>query len=163
MAADHSGCWISTNGRLLHIDSTGRLRLVLRAPLGDVATGAGSAWLAESTEVLRVDERSGHVHVLHTGTIRPGGFQHDLAAGGHTLWVLNDAGRAHTTVQRFDARTGRRTGSVSVPGIADTLVVRPDALWVATVIAPAAKPATGYDVIRINPDTLLRTLLVHVV
>ena len=163
MAADDSGCWISTNGRLLHIDPSGRLRPVLRAPLGDVATGAGSVWLAESTEVLRVDERSGRVHMLHTGRIRPGGFQHDLAASDHALWVLNDAGRAHTTVQRFDARTGSRTGSVSVPGIADALVVRPDALWVATVIAPAAKPATGYDVIRINPDTLRRTLLIHIV
>ena len=49
-----------------------------------------------------------------------------------------------------------------MPGIGDALIVKPHALWVATVIAPAARPATGYDVIRINPHTLRRTLLIHI-
>jgi hypothetical protein len=50
-----------------------------------------------------------------------------------------------------------------VPGIAEPLIVKPDAIWIATVIAPPPnRPANGYDVIRINPDTLRRTLLVHV-
>ena len=136
---------------------------MLRAPLGDVATGAGSVWLAETTSVLRIDERSGRVQTLHTGRIRPGGFQHDLAADENALLVLNDAGRAHTIVRRFDPRTGRATGSVSVPGIADAIVVKPNALWVATVIAPAPKPATGYDVIRLDPHTLRQTLRIHIV
>jgi hypothetical protein len=34
---------------------------------------------------------------------------------------------------------------------------------VATVIAPPAKPATGYDVVRLAPQTLHRTLLIHIV
>lgn len=163
MAADSSGCWISTTGWLLHIDTAGRLHRVVRAPLGDVATGAGAAWLARTTSVLRIDEQSGQVRTLVTGRLRPGGFQHDLAAGDNALWALNDGGRAHTTVVRFDLRTGRMTGSVEVPDIADALVVKRHAVWVATVIAPAARPATGYDVIRINPRTLRRTLLIHIV
>jgi len=46
--------------------------------------------------------------------------------------------------------------------IADALIVKPEAIWIATVIAPPNQPANGYDVIRINPHTLRRTLLVHV-
>lgn len=162
MAADASGCWISTNGWLLHIDSKGRLHRVLRAPLGDVATGAGAAWLPRTTSVLRVDEHSGQVRTLPTGRLRLGGFQHDLAAGPNALWALTDTGRAHTKLTRFDPQTGRVTGSVSVPGIADAVVARRTAVWVATVIAPAAKPATGYDLIRIDPRTLHRITLIHV-
>jgi len=30
------------------------------------------------------------------------------------------------------------------------------------VAAPAAKPATGYDLIRIDPHTLRRTMLIHI-
>jgi hypothetical protein len=49
-----------------------------------------------------------------------------------------------------------------MPGIADALIVKPDAIWIAALIAPANMPASGYDVIRINPHTLRRTLLIHV-
>jgi hypothetical protein len=94
--------------------------------------------------------------------LRLGGFQHDLAAGDGALWALNNAGRTHTTLERFDLQTGRTTGSLDVPGIADALIVKPDAIWIATVIAPPNQPANGYDVIRINPRTLRRALLVHV-
>jgi hypothetical protein len=163
MAADPSGCWISTTGRLLHIDMNGRLHQVLQAPLGDVATGAGAAWLPRTTSVLRIDEQSGQVRTLITGRLRPGGFQHDLAVGANALWALNDAGRARTTVERFDLRIGHETGAVVVPGIADALVVRGNAVWIATVIAPAARPAIGYDVVRLDPRTLRRTLLIHIV
>jgi hypothetical protein len=163
MAADASGCWISTNGWLLHIDTAGRLHHVLRAPLGDIATGAGAAWLPRTTSVLRIDEHAGQVRTIVTGRPKPGGFQHDLAVGANALWALNDAGRAHTTIDRYDLRTGRKTANVSVPGIADALVVKPGDLWVATVIAPAAKPATGYDVIRLDPHTLRQTLRIHIV
>jgi hypothetical protein len=163
MAADASGCWISATGWLLHIDTAGRLHHVLRAPLGDIATAAGAAWLPRTTSVLRIDEHSGRVRTLLTGRLRPGGFQHDLAVGANALWGLNDAGRAHTTLDRYDLHTGRKTGSVRVPGIADALVVKPHVVWVATVIAPPAKPATGYDVIRLDPLTLRRSLLIHIV
>jgi hypothetical protein len=161
MAADASGCWISSTGWLLHIDTGGRLHHVLHAPLGDVATGAGAAWLPRSTSVLHIDEHTGNVRTLVTGPLRLGGFQHDLAVGTNALWALNDAGRSHTTVDRYDLRNGRKTGSITVPGIADALIAKPDAVWVATVIAPPAKPATGYDIIRLDPHTLRRTLLVH--
>ncbi len=162
MAADASGCWISTNHWLIHIDPAGRVHRVLQAPLGDVSTGAGAAWLPQATTVLRIDEHSGTIRTLHTGRLRLGGFQHDLAAGAGALWALNDAGRAHTTLERFDLQSGRLTGSLDVPGIADALIVTPDAIWIAAVIAPTNMPASGYDVIRINPLTLRRTLLIHV-
>jgi hypothetical protein len=162
MAADASGCWISTNHWLIHIDPAGRIHRVLQAQLGDVSTGAGAAWLPQAATVLRVDEHSGQIRTLHTGRLRLGGFQHDLAAGAGALWALNDAGRAHTTLERFDVSSGRLTGSLDVPGIADALIVNPDAIWIAAVIAPPNMPASGYDVIRINPHTLRRTMLVHV-
>ncbi len=162
MAADSSGCWISTDQWLLHIDSTGRIHRVIHAQLGDISTGAGAAWLPQTASVLRIDERTGEIRALYTGRLRLGGFQHDLAAGDSALWALNNSGRAHTTVQRLDPRTGRVTGRVDVPGIADAINVKPNAVWVATVIAPAARPATGYDVIRIDPHTLRRTLLIRI-
>jgi hypothetical protein len=93
MAADASGCWISTNHWLIHIDPAGRVHRVLQAQLGDVSTGAGAAWLPQATTVLRIDEHNGTIHTLHTGRLWLG-FQHDLAAGAGALWALNDAGRA---------------------------------------------------------------------
>lgn len=162
MAADGSGCWISGVGRLLHVDPAGRLHRVLQAPLGDVATGAGAVWLPRATSVVRIDERTGRIRTLHTGPLRLGGFQHDFAAGDASLWALTDGGRFHTTLERFDPGDGRRTGRIDVPGIADALVVEPHAVWVATVIAPPNRPATGYDVIRLDPDSLRRTLLVRI-
>lgn len=162
MAADAGGCWISTGRWLLHIDPAGHLHRVLQAPLGDVSTGAGAVWLPRATSVLRLDEHSGQIRTLHTGTLRLGGFQHDLAAGDGALWALNNAGRSHTTIERLDPRNGHRTGQVDVPGITDALIVKPNAVWVATVIAPPNRPASGYDIIRLNPHTLHRNLLVHV-
>jgi hypothetical protein len=161
MAADQSGCWLSATGWVLHIDNDGRIHHVVRAPLGDIATGNGAAWLPRTTSVLRIDERSGNVTTVVTGPLRPGGFQHDLAVGADALWALNEAGRNRSNVDRYDLRTGRKSGRVSVPGIADALVVKPHAIWVATVIAPPSRPATGYDVVRLDPRTLRRTLLVH--
>jgi hypothetical protein len=162
MAADASGCWISTDHWLLHIDAGGRVHHVLRAQLGDVSTGSGAAWLPQAASVIRIDEYSGRIRTLHTGRLRLGGFQHDLATGDGALWALNDAGRSHTTLERLNLQSGARTGRVSVPGIADALVVKPDALWIATVIAPPNQPASGYDIIRLDPHTLRPTLLVHV-
>ena len=161
MAADGSGCWISTERWLLRIDRAGRVHRVLRAPLGDVATGGGAAWLPLARSVLRVDERTGDVRTFRTGRLRLGGFQHDLSVGDGSLWALS-AGRAGSRLLRFDLRTGRRTGAVGVRGIADAVVVRPHGVWVATVIAPPARSATGYEVARFDPSSLRRTLLVHV-
>jgi hypothetical protein len=161
IAADANGCWISTDRRLLQIDRDGRLRQVLRAELGDVATGAGAVWLPQAASVLRIDERTRRIRTLDTGRLELGGFQHDLTAGDGVLWALDHAGRSRSTLVRLDARTGRRTGRADVPGIADALVVKPDAVWVATVIAPANRAASGYDVIRLDPRTLRRTLLVQ--
>jgi hypothetical protein len=162
MAADASGCWVSTNGRLLHIDLAGRMSLAVRAPLGDVATGDGAAWLARSTSVLRVDERTGAVSTVVTGRLVPGGFQHDLAASGGALWVLQQSAGRNASLLRFDVRTGRRTGRVPLRGIADALVVGPRGVFVATVIAPPGHVATGYDVFRIDPRTLRRTLVARI-
>jgi hypothetical protein len=162
MAADASGCWISADHWLLHIDAGGGVHRVLRARLGDVSTGLGAVWLPQAASVIRIDEHSGQIRTLHTGPLRLGGFQHDLAAGDAALWALNDAGRAQTTLERFNLQNGARTGNVRVPGIADALVVTPDALWLAAVIALPNQPARGYDIIRLDPRTLRRTLLVHV-
>lgn len=162
IAADASGCWISTDNWLLHIDTGGRVHHVLRARLGDVSTGMGAVWLPQAASVIRVDERNGRIRTLQTGRLRLGGFQHDLAAGDGALWALKDAGRSHTTLERLNPQSGARTGSVRVPGIADALVVKANAIWVATVIAPPNRPASGYEIIRLDPQTLRRTLLVHV-
>ena len=71
---------------------------VIQAQLGDVSTGDGAAWLPQTTTVLRVEEHIRQTRTVQTG--RLGGFQHDLAAGA--LWALHDAGRTHTTLERFD-------------------------------------------------------------
>lgn len=162
MAADASGCWVSTSGRLLHIDAAGRVRVAVHAPLGDVATGDGAAWLARSTSVLRVDERTGAVRTIVTGRLSTGGFQHDLAAADGALWVLQQSAERNAYLLRFDTRTGRRTGHVPLHGIADALVVRPGGVFVATVVAPPGRSATGYDVFRVDPRTLRRTLVARI-
>jgi hypothetical protein len=162
MAADQTGCWISTGTWLLHIETSGRVRRVVRAPLGDVTTGDGAVWMPRDTSVLRIDERTGRRRTLRTGRLRLGGFQHDLAAGNGALWALRSETRTRSRLLRLDMRSGRVTGSLRLVGIADALVVQPHALWVATVIAPPPGPATGFDVIRLDPRTLRRTLVIHV-
>jgi len=62
--------------------------------------------------------------------------------------IGRDGDRSHTRLMRFDSISGRRTGT-TVPGIADTLIVKPNVIRVATVIAPANRPASGYDIIRL--------------
>lgn len=162
MAADSSGCWVSTDRWLLRIDPAGRVRRIVRARLGDVATGAGAVWLPRARSVLRIDERTGRVRTLRTGRLGLGGFQHDLAAGDNALWIVRSTSRTRSRLVRFDLRTGRSTGSASLQGLADALVVKPHAVWVATVLAMPGRPASGYAVARINPRTLGRTLLVHI-
>ena len=155
MAADRLGCWISTDRWLLRIDPAGHVHRVLRARLGDVATGLGAVWLPRAKSVLRLDERNGRVRILATGRLDLGGFQHDIAVGDGALWALHNPSRTRAELVRYDLRTGRRTGSASLPGIADALVVRPGALWVATVASDS--------LLRLDPHTLRRTLVVHVV
>jgi len=161
MAADRSGCWVSTGSWLLRIDPAGPVRRIVRAPLGDVSTGDGAVWLPREASVLRIDERTGAMLTLVTGRLRLGGFQHDLAAGDGSLWALGTRSRTRSTLLRLDPRSGRTTGSATLPGIADALAVQPNALWVATVIAPPPGPATGFDVVRLDPRTLRRTLVVR--
>jgi hypothetical protein len=161
MAADSSGCWISTNTWLIHIDPHGRIHRVIRAQLGDVATGAGSVWLPQTRSIIRVEEASGRIRALPTTPLRLGGFQHDLAASTGALWLLTYPGRSHTTLQRLDPNNGHLTGHTELPGIADAVVATPTDIWVATIIAPPNRPATGYEVLRLNPRTLHRRLLVH--
>jgi hypothetical protein len=156
MAADRRGCWISTGRWLLRIDPAGRLQRVLRAPLGDVATGGGAVWLPRARSVLRLDERTGRVRIIPTGPLRLGGFQHDLAVGEGALWALRYRSRTRSELVRYDVRTGRRTGTTSLPAIADALVVRPGAVWVATA-------GGEHTLLRLDPRTLRRTLVVHVV
>jgi len=156
MAADRQGCWISTNRWLLHIDPTGRVHRVVRAPLGDVVSGAGAVWLPRASSVLRLDERTGRVRTLATGLLRLGGFQHDLAAGDGALWALGYQSHTRSKLVRYDLDTGRRTGIASLPGIADAIVVKPHALWIATT-------AGGSTLIRLDPHTLRRILLVHII
>jgi hypothetical protein len=163
MAADQEGCWVSTDRRLLHIDPAGRVHHVVRAPLGDVATGGDAVWLPRATSVLRVDERTGKVRTLPTGRLGLGGFQHDLAPGAGALWALRSTSRTRSTLLRIDLRTGRTTRTASLPGIADAVVVRPDAVWVATVLARVGTRAAGYALVRIEPRTLRRTLLVRII
>jgi hypothetical protein len=155
MTADRLGCWISSDHWLLRIDPAGRLHRVVRAPLGDLATGARAVWLPRARSVLRLDERTGRVRTLATGPLRLGGFQHDLAVGEGALWALRYRSRTRSELVRYDLRTGRRTASSSLPGIADALVVRPGAVWVATI-------AAGGTILRLDPSTLRRTLVVHV-
>jgi hypothetical protein len=156
IAADQEGCWISADHRLVQIDRRGRVHTIVRARLGDVATGAGAVWLPQARSVLRIDERTHEVRRIPTGRLGGGGFQHDLAADGRRLWALRYVSRARSELVRYDSRTGRRTGRTTLPGIADAVVVRPYAVWVATV-APHFE-----SVLRFDPRTLRRTLLVRI-
>jgi hypothetical protein len=160
MAADAAGCWISTGRFLLHIDAAGRVRHVLRGDLGDVATGDGAVWLPQATSVLRVNEGTGRITTLPTGPLGLGGFQHDVAVGAGAVWALDDRHARRSTLLRLEPATGRVTGRVALPGLADSVTVRPDAVWVATVIAPRNRPATGYRVARFDPRTLRRIVVV---
>ena len=154
IAADRAGCWISTDHWLLQIDPRGGVHRIVRARLGDVATGAGAVWLPQASSVLRVDERTHATRRIRTGTLRLGGFQHDVAVDGRRLWALDEEGRTRSALVRYDLRTGRRTGRARLRGIADAVVVEPSAVWVAT-----AAPET---LVRFDPRTLRRTLLVRI-
>lgn len=155
MAADNSGCWISSNGVLLHIDPSGRLRRALRAPFGDVATGGGAVWLAENDKVLRIDEQTGETRSIATGPLRLGGFQHDLAATTNVLYLLQHSytGPSSSRLVRIDLRSGAVARSAPLLGIADAVALAPRGVWVATSTA---------NVYRFEPRTLRRTLFASV-
>jgi hypothetical protein len=155
MAADGSGCWISSNGALLHIDPSGRLHRALRAPFGDVAAGGGALWLAENDQVLRIDERTGKTRSIATGPLRLGGFQHDLAATASALYLLQHSytGSSVSRLVRIDLQSRSVTRSVPLVGIADAVVVASQGVWVATSTA---------NIYRFDPRTLHRTLLTSV-
>lgn len=154
MTADASGCWISTaDGRLLHVDGRGVLHRVLRARMGALATGAGAVWLSLESSVLRIDEWTGRARTLRTGTLRPGGFQHDLAVGDGALWTLQQDTRDRSFLVRRSLRTGRIDRTATLPGIADAAVVAPGGIWVG--MAPAT-------LLRFDPRTLQRTATVKV-
>lgn len=156
VAADNSGCWISSNRFLLHIDTSGQLHRALQAPFGDVATGAGAVWLAERTSVLRIDERTGQTRSIPTGTLRLGGFQHDLAATTSALYFLQQSYTQPSTSRlvRIDLRTGSVARSATITGVADAVVVASHAVWVAT---------DASTIYRYDPRTLRRTLTINVV
>jgi hypothetical protein len=63
---------------------------------------------------------------------------------------------------RLDPRSGRRTGTMPIPGIADAVAVTPHAVWVATVQASTGRRATDYALVRVDPRTMRRTLIVAV-
>jgi hypothetical protein len=155
MAADSSGCWISSNGALLHIDPGGHLHTALQALFGDIATGAGAVWLAERTSVVRIDERTGRTRSIPTGLLRLGGFQHDLAASSSALYLLQHAytRQSVSRLVRIDLRTGAQERSAAIAGIADAVIVAPSAVWVASATSTLA---------RYDPRTLRRTLTVSV-
>ena len=156
IAADQEGCWISADHRLMQIDRRGRVHSIVRARLGDVSTGAGAVWLPQARSVLRIDERTHEVRTIRTEPLEGGGFQHDLAVDGRRIWALRDESRTRSELVRYDSRTGGRTGRARLPGIADAVVVRPHAVWVATV-------ASHWEtVLRFDPRTLRRTLLVRI-
>jgi hypothetical protein len=152
IAADASGCWVSADHRLIHIRPNGRKVTVLNTvDLGDVATGDGAVWLAQTASITRVDERTGVVRTVRTARLRPGGFQHDLAVGVGALWTLDTSA---PSLQRRSAATGRVERSVALPGIPDAVVPAGGAVWVGVAVT--------HQVLRFDPRTLRRTLAVTV-
>ena len=99
-----------------------------------------------------------------TGRLQFGGFQHEVAAGGASVWTLqrsrSQPGRSRLV--RRDQRTGRPTGSVAIAGIANAVIVSPGAVYVASVASPEGGSAGGESIVRLDPRTLRRTLVVHV-
>src|SRR5919197_2967404 len=144
IAADRGGCWISTDHWLVQIDRVGRVHRVVRARFGDVSSGDGAVWLVKESSVLRIDERTHEIRRIATGPLGGGGFQHDLAADGRRLWALRSESRTRSQLVRYDSRTGRCTGRATLPGIADAVIVKPHAVWVATV-APHYETVLRFD------------------
>lgn len=154
LAADASGCWISRgDGTLLHVDARGVLHRVLRARMGDVATGGGAVWLPLARSLLRIDERTGGARTFRTSALRLGGFQHDLAVGDGGLWLLQQDTRYRSFLVRRSLVTGRIDGVAPLPGIADAVVPTADGVWVG--VAPST-------LLRFDPRTLRRTATVDV-
>jgi len=147
MTADDEGCWISGDGRLLHIDTSGRLSVAAHVPFGDVAAGSGAVWIALRSELIRFDEQTRAVRAFSTTHLGLGGFQHDLAVDDGYLWTLGTG-----ALERRDLRTGRVLQARQVPRIADTVAVTPTAVWVGTT----------QRILRLDPRTLKTTLRVAV-
>jgi hypothetical protein len=164
IASDGSGCWVTGNGWLLHIDPAGRLHHVMRAGWSGIATGGGAVWLSRGTSILRVDEHSGGVRTLVTGHLTLGGFQHELAFGAGAIWALQHtlADPPSSRLLEIDPRSGETTRSLRLPGMADAVVVRPGAVWVASVASPAGGTASGESIVRVDLHTLRGTLTIRV-
>lgn len=164
IAANGAGCWVSSFSSLVRIAPDGVVHRVVRAPLDDVATGEGAAWLARKTSVLRVDGRSSRVRTVTTGRLALSGLQHDLAAGDGSVWALSRPAiePGISTLRRLDPRTGRTTGRVAFPGSAQAIVVTPGAIWVASIRAEEGGGSNDATITRLDPRTLRRSLVLHV-
>jgi ligand-binding sensor domain-containing protein len=145
LTADRSGCWVSADGRLLHLDPAGRLRTIRGIPFGDVVAGAGTVWVGLRDALVRVDEHTGRSRTIRTGRLDLGGFQHDMAVAGGSLWVLGTG-----ALQRRDARNGHLLAGVLIPRIADSVAVTGFGIWIGTT----------QGLRRLNPRTLRTTLRV---
>lgn len=148
IAADQAGCWVSAEHRLLLLDAAGRLRVVARAPFGELAAGAGAVWIGLRRALVRVDERTGAATTIRTGNLDLGGFQHELTVGDGSLWVLGTG-----ALERRDLRTGRLEAAVLVPRIAHSVALTPTGVWVGTT----------QGLRRLDPRTLRTDLRLRIV
>jgi DNA-binding beta-propeller fold protein YncE len=151
MTADASGCWVSGNGRLVHLDPQGRMHVIHGIGFGDVTAGGGAVWVALRDSIVRVDERTGATRVLRTGPLHLGGFQHDVAVTDDALWTLDSL---RPRLEKRDLRTGRLVASARLPAVPDAVVPKPGGVWVAV--------AVSHRVLRFDARTLRRTLAVAV-
>jgi hypothetical protein len=147
MTADAGGCWVSANGRLLHVADDGRLRVAARVPFGDIAAGGGAVWVGLRRSLVRIDERTGAVRTFPTSALGLGGFQHDMAVGNGYLWTLGTG-----TLARRDPRTARVLQTVRIPRIADAVAVSASAVWIGTT----------HGIVRLDPRTLRTSLRIAI-
>jgi len=118
---------------LVSID-TGSGQLVaaapLDAPVGAVASGAGSLWVADpgSGSVLRVAPDSGAVVDRIPAGAAPGA----VVSGGGAIWVASAVG---ATVVRIDPGTGSVTQTVTIPGSnLNAMAYARGRLWIADAV-----------------------------
>lgn len=131
LAVGAGAVWALLGDAVYRIDpDTDRVRgkvsgLAVGNLLGGIVAGAGSVWVADSTDgaVARIDPRTDRV----VDTADVGSNADQIALGEGAVWITSAVAR---TVTRLDPQTGRIVSVVSLPGVPGGIAAGEGAVWI---------------------------------
>jgi len=146
LAVAEDAVWVALgNGKIARVDpAINQVSVVIGPGAGsfpeDVVVGAGAAWVADTTAVLRIDPTTNQI----VARIPTGAFPSDLAVGENAVWVAN---QGDGTLARIDPNTNQVATTIKVGDFVTSVVAGAGAVWVG------ATASNGAFLARLDPTT----------